>query len=331
MGTGGGNGDRSRVTTPTPSDRQVLLDTDLGSDVDDELALALLWGSPEATLLGVATTYGDTVLRARIALRMAALTGRSIRVAAGERSPWSGEPVWWAGHEGDSYGDLSQLDVPAGEHPSAGARLLARHADGAHLLAIAPLTTVATMLRTRPGAARGLASITVMGGDWTDPSAMEHNIASDVDAARAVFRCGADITVVGVDITRRVHLAEPDILRIERRGALGAILAAAMRAWIRRWDEDVEVPHDPVAILALLRPDLFAFSAVGAATVDEAGRVLHRPGEGTVRIATDVDVNGVTEEIMTRVLQGLHGQGLDGQGRDVHRTGADAASTGVLR
>ena len=78
----------------------LLLDSDLGSDVDDELALALLWGSPEVDLRGVCTTYGDTVLRARIALRMAELTGRAVEVAPGEQETASGRDVWWAGIEG---------------------------------------------------------------------------------------------------------------------------------------------------------------------------------------------------------------------------------------
>ena len=44
--------------------RPVLLDTDIGSDVDDLLALTLLVGAPEVQLIGVTTVYGDTVLRA---------------------------------------------------------------------------------------------------------------------------------------------------------------------------------------------------------------------------------------------------------------------------
>ena len=46
--------------------RPVLLDTDIGTDVDDLLALALLVGAPEVQLIGVTTVYGDTVLRARM-------------------------------------------------------------------------------------------------------------------------------------------------------------------------------------------------------------------------------------------------------------------------
>src|SRR4051794_4380612 len=50
---------RVRHATPCP------LDTDIGSDVDDLLALALLVGAQEVQLIGVTTVYGDTVLRAR--------------------------------------------------------------------------------------------------------------------------------------------------------------------------------------------------------------------------------------------------------------------------
>ena len=52
----------------------VVLDTDLGSDVDDILALAVILGSPELRLHGVTTVYGDVVLRARMTAR--AMRGR---------------------------------------------------------------------------------------------------------------------------------------------------------------------------------------------------------------------------------------------------------------
>ena len=50
--------------------RPVVLDTDIGTDVDDLLALALLVGSPEVQLIGVTTVYGDTALRARMSRRV---------------------------------------------------------------------------------------------------------------------------------------------------------------------------------------------------------------------------------------------------------------------
>src|SRR5215216_7994329 len=80
---------------------EFTLDTDIGSDVDDLMALAMILGSAEMNLRAVTTVYGDTLLRARIVRRAYAVAGRPAPpVAAGARQTRSGKPVWWAGHEG---------------------------------------------------------------------------------------------------------------------------------------------------------------------------------------------------------------------------------------
>ncbi len=282
----------------------VLLDTDLGSDVDDELALALLWGSPEVRVRGVCTTYGDTALRARIVLRMAELTARRADVAPGRVRPLSGAEVWWAGIEGLAYEGLPPLPEGIGD----GVDLLVERATGASLLAIGPLTSTAAAL---DAGMTGLASVTVMGGDWSDPSVGEHNLASDDVAARRVLGSGLPVTVVGVDTTRRVRFGGAEVERFAACGHLGAVLAAEMRAWMRRWDEDFEVPHDPVTALALLQPDLFAFAEpcavrVGDGTGGEpAGSVRRLDEPGAVRVAVDVDVPAVRTALADRIARGL--------------------------
>ncbi|MBW4041159.1 MAG: nucleoside hydrolase [Acidobacteria bacterium] len=279
----------------------ILLDTDLGSDVDDELALALLWGSPEVDLRGVCTTYGDVGLRASIVLRMAELTGRAVVVQPGQSRPLSGEDVWWAGIEGAAYGALAPFPTRDGGSPSAGVRLLLEQAAGAELLAIGPLTSVAAAL----DAGLDVAGITIMGGDWRDPTVAEHNLASDHVAAKRVLESGARITVVGLDVTRQVRFGEPEIARFAARGELGRILAAEIRAWMARWDEDFEVPHDPLTALALLQPELFAFTPPVAVEVADSGavRVVDRPG--SVRIATGVDVDEARRAMADRIAAGL--------------------------
>jgi purine nucleosidase len=286
--------------------RPILLDTDLGSDVDDELALALLWGSPELAVRGVCTSYGDAALRARIVLRMAELTGRTVAVAPGETTPLSGKDVWWAGIEGAAYDALPPLPpAPAGP-PSPGVRLLLDAEPGAELLAIGPLTSVAVAL----DAGLDVASITIMGGDLADPAAPEHNLASDHVAARRVLGSGLPVTLVGIDITRQVRFGEAEVARFAAAGPLGAVLATEMRAWMRRFDEDFEVPHDPLTALTLLEPDLFAFDPPGAVRVSDgtdgpAGAVRRIDGAGTVRIATGVDVDAARTALADRIAAGL--------------------------
>lgn len=286
----------------------LIVDTDLGSDPDDELALALLWGSAEFDLRQLIVSYGDVQLRASIAQRMAALTGRSLRIAVGKDLPLSGAPVWWAGHEGSAYGDLAP---PVGlDRVDLG---LAR---GGVVLAIAPLSTLATEFVASPALPAALDRLVVMGGDFRAHAAPEHNIMSDVDAARVVFGTDATTLVVGLDVTRQVRLYAGALRQIAEAGRLGAILGREIDDWLARWDEDYEVPHDPVTALAYLEPDLFEFSHPGRVVVSDDGSTRFAPGEGRARIATAVNAEAAARSVVRRILLGLRCQTPDAQATD---------------
>ncbi|MBZ0288503.1 MAG: nucleoside hydrolase, partial [Anaerolineae bacterium] len=89
---------------------RVILDTDIGTDVDDCLALALLLASPELKLEGVTCVYGDVDLRVRMAEKLLSLRGlKDVPVRAGARKPLLGlREVYWEGHEGQ--GLLTETD-----------------------------------------------------------------------------------------------------------------------------------------------------------------------------------------------------------------------------
>ena len=298
--------------------RRVVLDTDLGSDVDDALALALLLGSPEVDLLGVTTTYGDTALRARATSRLLELAGvpgpgdpGGLPVRAGAGEPLSGAEVWWAGHEGTLLGDLSTAPTTAVSGPGDAADWVARTAAGApgevDLLAIGPLTGVAVALRRHPDLARDLRSLVVMGGRWDGGGAEEgeHNLRSDAVAAAEVLTCGAPTLVVGLEVTQQVQLGADDVERIAAAGPLGAALAAQVHQWREFWGERWGVPHDPVTALLLCQPDLLELGPPGRAEVDDRGVSVHVPDPvGTVRVATGVDAPGAAAAVVERVLRG---------------------------
>ncbi|MFD1720035.1 nucleoside hydrolase [Amnibacterium endophyticum] len=292
----------------------LLLDTDIGTDVDDELALALLVASPEVALRGVCTTYGDVALRAAIVVEMLRHLRRApepVPVERGRAETRSGRPVWWAGNEGRAYGPLRYRPSSEGAwvRPSPGAALLA-NADGDHVLAIGPLGSLADALDLDGG---GIVGLTLMGGDWSDPGVGEHNLASDSVSARAVLTAGLPTTVVGVDVTRRVRFDEAEVARFAACGYLGAVLAVEMHAWRRRWDEDFEVPHDPLAALTLIEPDLFTFAEPCAVEVSDGADgafgpegAVRRTGEaGTVRVVTDVDVEAARRSMADRIARAL--------------------------
>jgi purine nucleosidase len=315
------------VSTSEPSARRrVVLDTDLGTDVDDALALALLLGSPEVELLGVTTVYGDTDLRARATSRLLELAGvpdpgssGGLPVRAGASTPLSGAEVWWAGHEGTLLGDLTTATTTP---PAAGAAAADDAADWlaataaaapgeVDLLAIGPLTQVATALRRHPRLAGDLRSLVVMGGRWdgalTDEGLVEdeHNLRSDAVAAAEVLTCGAPTLVVGLETTQRVRLEAADVERIAAAGPLGGALAAQVRQWWEFWDEPWGVPHDPVTALLLVEPGVLEIGPPGRVEVDGRGAVVHVPDPaGTVRVAVGVDAERAAQAVVRRVLAG---------------------------
>jgi len=306
--------------------RRVVLDTDLATDVDDALALALLLGSPEVELLGVTTVYGDTELRARATSRLLGLAGvpgpgasGGLSVRAGASAPLSGADVWWAGHEGSLLGDLSTAATTppapgtAAEDDAADwLAATAAEAPGAvDLLAIGPLTQVATALRRHPELAGHLRSLVVMGGRWDGALTAEglledeHNLRSDAVAAAEVLTSGVSTLVVGLEITQQVRLEADDVERIAVAGPLGAALAAQVRQWWEFWDEPWGVPHDPVTALLLLEPDLLELGPAGRVEVDERGAVVHVPDPGgSVRVAVAVDAGRAARAVVERVLAG---------------------------
>jgi len=273
-----------------PSPTKVILDTDIGSDVDDLLALSMLLGSPEWDLTAVSTVYGDTVLRARMVRRAYRLANRPAPpIAAGAGEPRSGRPVWWAGHEGLLMPDLVAEPVDGTLNATA---LLRR---GTTVAAIGPLTNVAEAIAQQHRIER----LVIMGGNFASREP-EHNIKSDVAAAQAVFDAGLPATVTGIDQTERVVLDDDSIAAIRSSGALGELLAAEIHQF-RSWLGRPNSPHDPIAVLAAIRPDLVTVVR-GWIRVDSAGvTTLQRRDDGPHRVVVDLKPPVMLAEIVTRV------------------------------
>ena len=157
--------------------RPAILDTDIGTDVDDILALVLLVRAAELQLVGVTTVYGDTTLRARMTRHVLDLLGHpDVPIGIGASETLTGRPVWWAGHEGAGIPDLDRVRVDEGItamdllHQAATA-----HRGQLDLFAIGPLTNVAAAIAADDAFASSLHHLYLMGGAFWMETA-EHNI-----------------------------------------------------------------------------------------------------------------------------------------------------------
>lgn len=299
---------------------RVIFDTDIGTDVDDILALAFLLGSPEIRLEGVTTVYGDVGLRARMALKLLQLRGvEGIPVHTGIGQPLLGlDPVYWPGHEGVGLlsGDDDALPAPSGTHA---VDFLIGHVlanPGAiTLLAVGPLTNVATAMIREPRFAGSLKRLVIMGGridvSGTTSGPAEHNITSDPEAAHVVFRSGAPIQLVPLDVTQRALIRQDGVKALRGRGTP---YHDALAGQVARYPGFVSrggstFLHDPLAAMAIVKPDLLGWTPYhlgielrGALTrAMTVARIPDDTHPTTARVAMELDVAGCEALIAERL------------------------------
>ncbi len=284
---------------------QLLLDTDIGTDVDDALALAVLLGSSEIEIVGITTVYGDTVLRARLAARLVGLArpGSTVPIVPGERQPRSGGPIFWPGHEGELYDDLhleridDDMDAVAFLTKTA-----LRYRGELDILAIGPLTNIAAALDRDPGFSRNVRRVIIMGGDFSDTERQaEHNIVSDIAAAQRVFGSDLAITVGGLDLTTQIRISQVEVDRIADSGPLGEALQREIERFWQFLGQRWNTPHDP--ILALWRLDPDHFSGIQASIdIGPDGKSDHDATEaGTATILKSMNVEAVAASMVERI------------------------------
>ncbi len=292
---------------------RIILDTDIGTDVDDALALAVLLGSPEVELVGITTVHGDTLLRARLARRLMRLAdaGAGVPVIPGLSHTLSGRDIWWPGHEGRLHEALEREEVQTElDAVEWLVETVAAHPGEIDLLAVGPLTNIAAAIEADAAFASRLRTLTIMGGDFSaEGRASEHNLRCDWVAADRVLRAGADLVAVGLDATRTVRISPEEVARIGTAGPLGAALVAEIGVWWELHDRDWSNPHDPVAAMTLIRPELFSREEVAVRVLspeqtDPGMEGLLADESRAPRIARGVirDREALTSSIVDRIV-----------------------------
>jgi purine nucleosidase len=240
--------------SPVPSVTPILLDTDIGTDIDDAFALALIIRSPELDLAGVTTVSGDTQARARIAARMLTEAAMAIvPVVPGE--PGIPRPLdqgkWAEGFKSPQIWKKPAVDFLQEAIDKTPGKIT--------LVAIGPLTNVAQLITHSPEKAHKLKRIVLMGGSiahgyGTDPKpAAEYNIKSDVKAAQTVFSSGIPILMIPLDVTARHELNSEAQNRVFTH--LTA-LTNSLALLYHLWGGKTPVLYDPVAVAMVIKPDL---------------------------------------------------------------------------
>ena len=239
---------------------KIILDTDIGDDVDDSFALALALKSPEIELIGVTTVYKNCAQRAKIVKAELAAFGREdIPVYAGQDAAlcglWSQFPYEKTCKDGKPY--LTAYDegmtVEADGNDAAGFILdmAEKYPNEIVLVAIGPFTNLAVAYQRDPEKFKKLKKVFLMGG--SAGNIREWNILCDPEAAQIVVKIDVPIQIVTLDCTHRCEMKQKYLDALEHlHGKEGEFLRKMFACW-KANNTRISQMHDALVVAETYR------------------------------------------------------------------------------
>ena len=300
------------TSTPTASasaPQKIILDTDIGDDIDDAYALALALQSPkQVDLLGVTTAWGNTTLRARLVQRFLDVTGhRGIPVTAGPTTKSTAvfSQAKWAEAQPlavDGFPDAIGFLV----------REIHRYPHQITLVAIAPYSNIGALIKRDPAAFRQLKRVVLMGGSihrgYGDlgyqpshgPNA-EYNVAMDIPASQALFTAGVPIYMMPLDSTQ---LKLDEVMRPILFGAstpLTNSLAQLTSEWMASSEQATPTLYDAMAMAYVIQPSLCPTTPLHI-TVDDKGFTRVTPGKPNANVCLQSNSSDFFHFLLPRLM-----------------------------
>ncbi|MBN1287456.1 MAG: nucleoside hydrolase [Anaerolineae bacterium] len=238
---------------------KILLDTDIGSDIDDAVCLAYLLAQPGCDLLGITTVTGQARERAMLASAICRVVGREVPIYPGAEHPLLVEQRQKVAAQAAALGRWDYAtDFPAaGEAIQFMRRTIRAHPGEVTLLTIGPLTNVALLFATDPEIPALLKALVTMGGYFFKP-APEWNIMLDPHASAIVYRAGVpEHRSIGLDVTTQVQMPADAVReRFAPHKLLRPVLDFA-EVWFRERPQITF--HDPLAAATIFDDQICAF------------------------------------------------------------------------
>lgn len=305
--------------------KYVLLDTDIGDDIDDALALLLLLKMENVELVGVTTVYANTPLRARLAKRILQLgENANIPVYAGLGDPRATKAdtkrsfvQYTAELEDEIYRPDNRNCEDGTEAVDFILRQCDKYGDRLTVLAIGPYTNVAAAWEKAPQTLKKAGAVVLMGGCFYEQF-IEYNVAVDPEAADILVRADLPTRFIGADVTWQAQLddEQTDYVLNIRNDELTGYCAELVRLWKKGcWFNPVL--HDPLAAYYVLDESVCTMEQLwvevelqGRATrgltanMDHFYKYLQEPVPGQKRVlcAKTVDAKRFIDYFMTKTF-----------------------------
>ncbi len=241
--------------------KKVLIDTDLGDDIDDAFALCLAMQSPEIEVLGVTTVFKSADKRARMAKKLLTLGGFGfVPVVEGEHYPLNQKEMFKLPINFDeppiSYDPAEYDDVEYDGNDAVEflRRTLENSEEKLILVTLGALTNIARLFQKYPQTKDKVSELVVMGGAF-DMNFPEYNYSCDPEAADFVINCGLPVKAVGVDVTFKCATTAEQTKALEECPHPAIKLLMSMR----QNPAFMIYLHDPLALMSVYNDEYLTF------------------------------------------------------------------------
>lgn len=267
--------------------RPVILDTDIGGDIDDTWALAMMLNSPELDVRMILTEGGDTLYRAKIVAKMLEIAGRTdIPVGIGINTSHLVEneikpqEAW-------------VVDYDIGRYPGSVftdgvgvlTDILMKSKETITIIAIGPLTNLAEALRRCPEIVSKAKFVGMQGNirsffDKLDRVVPEYNVKTDPLASRKVFEASWDMTITPLDTCGLIILKNERYSKVyTSKSILAQVVMENYRIWVsflknqmdpRKFERESSILFDTVAVYLAISEDYLEMERLGIKVTEDA-------------------------------------------------------------
>jgi purine nucleosidase/pyrimidine-specific ribonucleoside hydrolase len=294
--------------------QNIIIDTDIGDDIDDALALALSLNSNELNILGISTVFKNTPLRTKLLSNLLKVYKREdIPVVSG-----IGKPIVNNVNIDEIPCQCTDLICPSEGINTAVtdfySEILSKNK--AIILAIGPLTNIAKVIKEAPYTKKNIEKIVLMGGIYSRAYS-EWNIKCDPEAAKIVFNSGIPIVMVGLDVTLKCKTSKEDLQKLySTHNVRTDYLSKLLKMWLNSPGTNISAPilHDPLALGYIINPNFLKIrktkidiectgDLTRGVTVDCADVFTGYTESLNCEVCTDVDVKAFHDFFMETVLK----------------------------
>ena len=277
---------------------KILLDTDIGTDVDDAICLAYLLANPNCELVGITTVTGESEKRAMLASSLCKIAGKNIPTYPGIENPLKIEQLQKKAQQAKALNKWSHDKVfPKYEAINFMRRIIRENPGEIVLLTIGPLTNIGVLFSIDHEIPSLLKGLVTMAGkfDLNAPaySNVEWNAMGDYHATEIVYRANVPFhKSIGIDISSRVTMDSNEFKKICNHKLLMPVLDFS-KIWFEEWD--VITFHDPLAAALIFNDSICKFEK-GLVTIElekekERGLTHWFPKSEIKKHEVAVDVN----------------------------------------